>query len=223
MLDYVDYQQRFDMNLLKGSPIPILSFFSGAGFLDIGFIQVGFNVIWSNEFNHSFIKGYEFGMSCLNIKNKTHRISNSSSIIEIGPNQIIKEAFPDREIPNTFGVIGGPPCPDFSIGGKNRGKDGENGKLSKIYVNRINELQPSFFLFENVPGLLRTVKHRKHFNELRSALQIDYIVDYKSLNALEYGVPQDRERLFLLVSSFIRKIHLHSVNGLCHLHSIFLC
>jgi DNA (cytosine-5)-methyltransferase 1 len=178
--------------------VPILSFFTGAGFLDLGFIQAGFDIIWSNEFHPGFVRGYEYAMEGFALGGTGHRITNSNSIVTLGPNQIAREAFRNTPIPATFGIIGGPPCPDFSVGGKNRGREGENGRLSQVYVMRIMELQPSFFLFENVPGLLRTTKHRHFFNFLRRELQQDYIIDYRILNALEYGVPQDRERLFLV-------------------------
>lgn len=178
------------------SGIPILSFFTGAGFLDIGFLQAGFNTIWSNEYDPMFIKGFEFGMSSLT--NSDYRLHNNSSIIDVGPNEIAREAFGSSQIPSIFGVIGGPPCPDFSVGGKNRGREGDRGKLSQVYVNRIIELQPTFFLFENVPGLLRTSKHRLFFNNLIEQLSKDYMTDFKILNALEFGVPQDRERVFFI-------------------------
>jgi DNA (cytosine-5)-methyltransferase 1 len=175
---------------------PILSFFSGAGFLDMGFEQAGFNIVWTNEYNLKIARIFNHGMSLYADKSK--KISNTSSIIDIGPNLIAKEAFNNTPIPKIFGIIGGPPCPDFSIGGKNLGNLGANGKLSKVYVERITELQPTFFLFENVPGLLRTHKHREFFELLLEQLRDDYKVDYRVLNALEYGAPQDRERVFVV-------------------------
>lgn len=183
----------------SSNSIPILSFFTGAGFLDIGFMQAGFQTIWSNEYNLNFAKGYASGVSSMT--GKEHKISNMTSIIDIGPNQIAKEAFPEGKVPELFGIIGGPPCPDFSVGGKNRGNVGDKadrGRLSQVYVSRILELQPTFFLFENVPGLLRTAKHREFFNHLKSQLSADYLIEFNVLNALEFGVPQDRERVFMI-------------------------
>ena len=91
----------------NSSGIPLLSFFTGAGFLDIGFMQAGFDVIWSNEYDPWFVRGYEYGMSCLNINGSNHRIYNTSSIVTVGPNQIAKEAFHNTPLPETFGIIGG--------------------------------------------------------------------------------------------------------------------
>ena len=75
------------------------------------------------------------------------------------------------------GFIGGPPCPDFSIGGKNKGREGENGKLAKSYIDMICRFQPDFFLFENVKGLVKTQKHREYFEELKFELKSNgYII-----------------------------------------------
>ncbi|WP_036713303.1 DNA cytosine methyltransferase [Paenibacillus ehimensis] len=180
---------------LTTNVIPVLSFFTGAGFLDIGFVQAGFQVVWTNECDPHFIKGYNHALSFL-IGHEC-RITNTNPVEYIGPNQIIKEAF-GKDRPKLFGIIGGPPCPDFSVGGKNKGQEGEHGKLSQVYIHRILELQPAFFLFENVPGFLRTAKHKEFFHHLLQQLKSDYLVDYQILNALDAGVPQDRERLFIV-------------------------
>jgi DNA (cytosine-5)-methyltransferase 1 len=174
---------------------PILSFFTGAGFLDLGFTMAGFPVIWRNEVCKEFIEGFEYGMDSVGLK---HKGANNSSIVDLGPNQIAKEAFNGLGKVSEFGIVGGPPCPDFSVGGKNRGHTGERGKLSLVYINRILELQPTFFLFENVPGLLRTSKHRQFLSHLISLLSKQYLVDLRVVNALDYGVPQDRERVILV-------------------------
>ena len=98
-----------------------------------------------------------------------------------------------------IGFIGGPPCPDFSVAGKNRGWVGENGKLSTTYVDLICKFKPDFFLFENVKGLYRTKKHRAYFNNLCLKLhQAGYQLHKRLMNSIEYGVPQDRDRIILL-------------------------
>jgi len=178
--------------------IPVLSFFTGAGFLDMGFMDAGFNIIWRNECDPWFIIGFTHGMFSLTGSESDSKIHNKNSIIDVGPKEILKEAFGKSGRPKTFGFIGGPPCPDFSVGGKNRGSEGEKGQLSKVYVERIKELSPSFFLFENVPGLLKTSKHRSFLTQLMLQLEREYVLDIKILNALDQGVPQDRERVFIV-------------------------
>lgn len=190
-------ENRIENNSMTQS-IPVLSFFTGAGFLDIGFIRAGFDIIWSNEYNQSFVNGYLSGMATLFSNSHMVVKFNTSSIVDLGPNQIARESFHNTPRPEVFGVIGGPPCPDFSVGGRNRGREGDNGKLSQVYVNRITELQPTFFLFENVPGLFRTKKHREFFEHIKLQLQEHYLVDHRILNALHFGVPQDRERVFIV-------------------------
>lgn len=187
---------------MKLNKIPLLSFFTGGGFLDLGFEEAGFQTVWSNEFNEDIADMYEHGITALRWKTDPlapmARISSRKSITDLDAKDVIEEAFKGRK-PKYFGVIGGPPCPDFSIGGKNRGHKGDHGKLSQSYIDMICALQPSFFLMENVPGLIRTAKHRQFLERLRKQLHdAGYATDLKILNALEYGVPQDRERVFMI-------------------------
>lgn len=78
--------------------VPVLSFFTGGGFFDLGFKQAGFSICWTNENNPAFIAGYEHGMSSwlssLNEKRRRHaKISNSASIYDLAPKQVLEEAF----------------------------------------------------------------------------------------------------------------------------------
>lgn len=176
--------------------VPVLSYFTGAGLLDLGFRRYNFDVVWRNENNGAFVRGFEHAMEALT--GRTHTINNTRSIVDLKPKQILKEAFGDAGAPETFGIIGGPPCPDFSNGGKNLGEHGDNGKLSNDYVKHILALRPAFFLFENVNGLFKTEKHRQFFDRITAKLGKTYLVDHTILNALDFGVPQNRERVFLL-------------------------
>jgi DNA (cytosine-5)-methyltransferase 1 len=182
---------------------PILSFFAGGGFLDLGFKQAGFSICWTNENNPAFISGYEHGisswLSSLSKKKRvTAKISNTGSICDLSATKVLSEAFSGPR-PITFGVIGGPPCPDFSNGGTHAGGSGSNGKLTTVFVNMLCSLKPAFFVIENVPGLYRFHKHRKFLScKIRQLQDNGYAVDHRILNALELGVPQNRERLFVI-------------------------
>lgn len=181
---------------------PLISFFTGGGFLDMGFEQAGFKVRWTNEVNPVFAEMYGYGMTMWkqsrNPAAEAVQISDKRSITNITAQQVLKAAFSEKK-PKKFGIIGGPPCHDFSTGGKNHGSNGKNGRLSRIYVNRICEIKPSFFIFENVPGLYKTKVHRKFLLRLERKLERNgYRLDLKILNALEMGVPQDRERLIIV-------------------------
>jgi len=176
---------------------PLLSFFTGAGLLDLGFLQAGFNnIVWRNEYNPNFVRGFEYAMNAhLGIE---HKVTNTNSIHDVSLRKIKKEAFHNTAKPEVFGIIGGTPCPDFAIGGKNKGEHGKHGKLSQIYVNNIIALQPTFFLLENVAGLSRTGKHQPFLKRLKAQLQQDYSLSLRILNALDFGAPQFRERVFLV-------------------------
>ena len=186
----------------KPGSIPLLSFFTGGGFLDMGFERAGFNVIWTNENNPMFAGMYNCGMSNWKSSIDKHSqkvsINNTKNIERLYTTEILNQAFNGKK-PRFFGIIGGPPCPDFSTGGKNRGGKGINGRLSKTYVHRICKLRPSFFVFENVPGLYKTRVHREFLAGLERSLErCGYCLDLKIINALELGIPQDRERLIMI-------------------------
>lgn len=96
-----------------------------------------------------------------------------------------------------IGFIGGPPCPDFSVAGKNEGETGVNGQLTSVYVDLIVCREPDFFVFENVKGLYKTQKHREFYEKLKGRLERSGYVLFDAVeNAIEYGAPQYRERLF---------------------------
>ncbi len=182
---------------------PVLSFFTGGGFFDLGFKQAGFSICWTNENNPAFIEGFSYGMSSwLASLGKTKaiaaEISNTSDVCDLAAKKVLSEAFSSSK-PDTFGVIGGPPCPDFSNGGTHAGGNGSNGKLTSVFTDMLCGIKPSFFVIENVPGLYCFHKHREFlFCKIHQLQEHGYAVDYKILNALELGVPQDRERLFVV-------------------------
>lgn len=181
--------------------VPVLSFFTGGGFMDIGFEQSGFDIVWTNEVNEQFRSLYTHGYRSW--KRATNRgndlpVSEAKSIQDLTARTVIRNAFGDAK-PKVFGVIGGPPCPDFSRAGQHKGHRGKNGKLTSIFAKMICELKPTFFVLENVAGLSHYEKHSTHFRRLKKRLEAaGYATDYTTLNALEYGVPQHRERLFLV-------------------------
>lgn len=180
-----------------GSPVPLLSFFTGAGFLDLGFILEGFAPIWHNEIAREAITAFEYGMAGIPAAAGQH-IEESRSIAEVTALEIAAAAFSNTPNPEVFGAIGGPPCPDFSRMGLNRGRDGRNGSLVGTFMERVGGLQPTFFVLENVPGLALTHKHRRYLREVLEGLAPNYAISLRILNALDYGIAQDRERLFVV-------------------------
>ncbi|MBE9247915.1 DNA cytosine methyltransferase [Dolichospermum sp. LEGE 00240] len=183
----------------------IFSFFSGSGFLDLGFETTGYHIAYVNEIFPPFMSAYRYSREKLNLPQPEYgyhqgEAADVSKLIVGTPAQGLNELVKDsRKLNNIIGFIGGPPCPDFSIGGKNKGHLGDNGKLSSAYVELICQNLPDFFLFENVKGLWRTTKHRLFFEELKIKLQkFGYILTERLINSIEYGVPQDRDRIILI-------------------------
>ncbi|MEH1972109.1 MAG: DNA cytosine methyltransferase [Nostoc sp.] len=183
----------------------IFSFFAGSGFLDLGFETSGFNIVYVNEIFAPFIAAYRHSREVLKMRSPEYgyyygEVADVTNLIAGKEAQRLQELVKDcRKSNNIIGFIGGPPCPDFSIGGKNRGGLGDNGKLSASYIELICRNLPDFFLFENVKGLWRTTKHRLFFESLKQQLQeAGYILTERLINAIEYGVPQDRERIILI-------------------------
>ena len=178
--------------------IPILSFFTGAGLLDIGMHDAGFDVIWRNENHLPFVTGLQYGFSKHFNGNKKDFPVCTKSITDITPYSIRNEAFGGRVWNKEFGIVGGPPCPDFSVAGKNRGHHGENGKLTSVFFEQIIGLLPTFFVFENVKGILSNKNNRAYLIEQLRKLSKHYIFDISLINALNLGVPQDRERVIII-------------------------
>lgn len=189
--------------------IGIFSFFSGAGFLDLGFEKTkGYDVLFVNEYYKAFADIYSFARKNLKIDPPVfgHQVDDISVNLENKNFSLLKDAIKSaKKTYDLVGFIGGPPCPDFSVAGKNMGSSGENGKLSGTYIDLICKAKPDLFLFENVKGLYRTKKHREFFEEIKLKL-IDsgYMLTEKLINALEFGAPQDRERIILI--GFKRKV-----------------
>lgn len=176
----------------------VFSFFSGAGFLDLGFENSGFSIKYVNEYHQPFLDAYKHSRSILGISNPEFGY-DPRSIEDVTTGDIDPWIAEVRKSGVPVGFIGGPPCPDFSIGGKNRGHSGEHGRLSKVYVDLICDSQPDFFLFENVKGLYRTKKHREFFDSLKVKLIASgYQLHERLINSIEYGAPQDRDRIILL-------------------------
>ncbi|MCX6173988.1 MAG: DNA cytosine methyltransferase [Ignavibacteriales bacterium] len=188
------------MNNHHEHKIPILSFYSGGGFMDMGFEKAGFEIVWTNEVEEVFVKLHEAGITSWRKARGNGikaEIFNKKSITEVSVEKIVEEAFPHGK-PEDFGIIGGPPCQDFTINGNMEGFKGERGKLTVVFFDRILELKPTFFIMENVTGLTRSNSTKEHMKKLVRRVEKEYFVDHKTLNALDFGVPQFRERVFFI-------------------------
>ncbi|MBX9138665.1 MULTISPECIES: DNA cytosine methyltransferase [unclassified Clostridium] len=195
-----------------------ISFFAGAGGLDIGIHEAGFDVKLSVELEPKY---------CVTLKqnNPTFNVVNGD-IMEYSKEKIYHDANlkHDEEVDLIFG---GSPCQSFSTAGKRKAFSDERGMAMLKFIELIEEVKPKAFLLENVKGLLSApLKHRplnergKDFPPLEkeeqtgSALEYllnqvkDYDVKYKVVNSAEYGVPQKRERvIFVGIRKDLNKVY----------------
>jgi DNA (cytosine-5)-methyltransferase 1 len=198
-------------SLASTSKHSVFSFFSGAGFLDLGFEKSGFEIAFANEINADFVKGYQHSRTNMKMLLPRYGIACDSIDDHLQPTGavLLKTRIDEvRKSGHTVGFIGGPPCPDFSVGGKNRGHTGDNGRLSRSYIDLVISQKPDWFVFENVKGLWRTKRHREFFDQLVADLKTaGYETTAKLLNSIAFGAPQDRDRIILFgaSTSFLKK------------------
>ena len=190
-----------DYLILSMEKLAVFSFFSGSGFLDLGFEHSDFDIKFVNENYLPFLDAYKYTRNQLKIIPPEYGYSSNSieDFMQGAGKLYLKNLIEDvRTKYYLFGFIGGPPCPDFSVGGKNQGKDGKNGKLTKIYIDLVINNNPDFFVFENVKGLWRTKRHREFYEEIKQRLMNeDYLITERLTNCIEFGAPQDRERIIM--------------------------
>lgn len=200
----------------------IFSFFSGAGFLDLGFeLQGNYNIVFVNEFHKAFNRIYQYARQHMGLPTPKygHHVEDITEYLDGKHDEKLQRLLgwvEESKQEDITGFIGGPPCPDFSVAGKNRGKEGENGKLSGTYANLICRALPDFFVFENVKGLYRTARHRHFFEELKVLFrESGYSLTEQLVNSLEYGAPQDRDRIILIgiQEKVIERLNLTSYDG----------
>ncbi len=155
-------------------PVKVIDLFAGCGGLSLGFEAAGYETI-----------GYEFEENAVNTYNMNLKGVCHLKKLEVG-----------FEYPKADIVIGGPPCQPFSVFGKQKGmEDARDG--FPIFIDAVKQLQPKVFLFENVRNL--AYSHKWYFDLIRKALgNLGYIIEYKCLNAVNYGVPQNRERMIVV-------------------------
>lgn len=165
---------------IGGKLMKVASFFAGAGGLDLGFRQAGFECVYANEYDKDIWETYE--------KNHLKTPLDKRSITEIS----------SEEIPDCDGIIGGPPCQSWSEAGALRGIDDKRGQLFFDFIRILKDKQPLFFLAENVSGMLLP-RHAKALDHIKKLFQdTGYNLSFQLLNAADYDVPQDRKRVFFV-------------------------
>jgi DNA (cytosine-5)-methyltransferase 1 len=157
----------------------IISLFSGAGGMDLGFKKAGFNIIWANEYDKTIWETYEKNHNSFLNKKDIRNISSD-------------------EIPDCDGIIGGPPCQSWSEAGSLRGIEDSRGKLFYEFIRVLKDKKPNFFVAENVSGMLADIHKKAVQNIIEHFKEAGYNVNIKLLNAADFNVAQDRKRVFYI-------------------------
>ena len=163
----------------------VISLFSGCGGLDLGFEKAGFNIPIANEFDKTIWETFKINHP------KTKLIEGD--IRNVTKKDI--EEFFDGEID---GIIGGPPCQSWSEAGSLKGINDPRGKLFFDYIRLLKEFKPKFFLAENVSGMLANRNSDAVKNIINMFEEAGYNVSLTMINAKDYGVAQERKRVFYI-------------------------
>lgn len=166
-----------DFKVKKG--LRVVSLFSGAGGLDLGFKMAGHNIVWANDLYEDAVETYRKNLG-------SHIVCKDISLI------------PTEEIPDCDIVIGGFPCQGFSVANTKRNIKDERNVLYKQLIRVISAKKPKFFLAENVKGITNLAKGKVFEMILNDFTSIGYKVQYKILNSADYGVPQQRLRVIII-------------------------
>lgn len=191
----------------------IFDLFAGCGGLSRGFLEIGdFEIPIANEFWKPAQMSYED--SHPNTKLFKESITDLT-------NEKINTELKKQKIKEIDLIIGGPPCQGFSMAGARKKNDPRN-KLFLEFARIVEHLEPKFFVFENVKGLL-TMKDDLGNSVITQIIEefkkVDggYSLQYKVLNSADYGVPQKRERVILIGTNLknIKNIRLHPIPTHC--------
>ncbi|WP_214818996.1 DNA cytosine methyltransferase [Exiguobacterium sp. s131] len=173
----IGYSEYVNRSVETALPFSVVSLFAGAGGLDVGLHMAGFKTVWANEKDKD---------AC-----ETYMANNPDTYVERGDVRNVK-SFPEADM-----VVGGYPCQGFSLAG-NRLVADERNFLYKEFVRALRSSSPKFFIAENVKGMVTMQDGRVIEAMVDDFKNQGYEVTYHLVNAKDYGVPQDRERVFII-------------------------
>lgn len=157
----------------------VISLFSGAGGLDLGFTMAGHEIVWANDLYEDAVNTYKKNIG-------SHIVFEDISNIDT------------NDIPDADIVMGGFPCQGFSVANTKRTASDARNELYKQLIRVIHDKNPKFFLAENVKGITN-LEHGDVFKMILDDFKsLGYHVEYRILNAADYGVPQTRQRVIIV-------------------------
>jgi DNA (cytosine-5)-methyltransferase 1 len=193
------------MRRIAGRPeLPMVSLFSGGGGLDLGLEAAGFCTVFATDIDPHSCKTLEWGKIASRDKFRSflrEAFIHEGDVASLGLSDLILHKTGLRRGCVAL-LAGGPPCQAFSVFGRRKGRSDPRGQLVFHYLRMLKELQPRAFVFENVYVLL-TIEGGKIFRELceklgRPARGLNYHVSVFREDAVNYGVPQFRDRVFII-------------------------
>lgn len=192
--DMATVKNKTEGSGLSSSSHKVVSLFCGAGGLDLGFTNAGFEVCYAADYDAAAIKTYN--------RNHPGGLGHVVDLLDTTVDQLcdsIVEAC--GESPEIAGIIGGPPCQGFSRGNVGRHAEDPRNQLALKYAAIVNSFYHKFglkfFVFENVPEI-RAQKNKDFLEGLRAELSLNFDIYEKELNASNYQVAQARRRLFIV-------------------------
>lgn len=182
---YPDISLPDEIAAKRGDMMNLISLFSGCGGLDLGFERAGFHIPVANEFDRTIYETFKVNHP------KTHLVEGD--IRNVTKSDITP--FLNGEVD---GIIGGPPCQSWSEAGALRGINDERGQLFFDYIRILKDFHPKFFLAENVSGMLAN-RHSEAVQNILSLFdEAGYDVSLTLVNAKDYGVAEERKRVFYI-------------------------
>lgn len=160
--------------------LTVASFFTGVGGIDLGFESQDFRTVYENEFDEKARETFALNFPHVQLDERDIREVSAS------------------EVPSTDIIVGGFPCQAFSIAGQRKGFEDTRGTLFFDVLRILKEKRPKYFLLENVKNLVSHDNGKTFRVILDSLAELDYVIDFTVLNSKDFGVPQSRERTFIV-------------------------
>ena len=180
----------------------MVDLFSGCGGLSLGFERAGFNVVFANDINPISANTY---INNININKNYFYVGDINDVLKNYPQY--EMFFNDIDL-----LSGGPPCQGFSTANRQRMINDPRNILYKSFLEILSKVKPRFFIMENVKGMLNKID--EILNDFENNLGRAYNISYAILNAKDFGIPQNRERLFIIgnnrgvdTASLFKRIH----------------
>lgn len=189
---YACSEERLASGLEQTQNPSVISLFCGAGGLDVGFSQAGFDIALAADFDPAAVNTHN--------RNFSANSAIEADLLATSPERFVALVVEKCAGIRPVGIIGGPPCQGFSRANAQRSSSDPRNELANRYASIVNALTRifpiKFFIFENVPEIL-AVQNREFLASLKKRLNQKFILSTSTLNAADFGVPQKRVRFFM--------------------------